>query len=59
MQYPFLQEQTKKANFENTYDAQTTIQFTGRKVLNNKALNEDEFEFQISGFNIGEEHLLR
>ena len=44
----------KKANFENTYDAQTTIQFTGRKVLNNKALNEDEFEFQISGFNIGE-----
>lgn len=43
----------KKANFENTYNAQTTIQFTGRKVLNNKALNENEFEFEISGPNIG------
>ena len=43
----------KKANFENTYDAETTIQFAGRKVLNNKALEKDEFEFEISGPNIG------
>lgn len=43
----------KQKNFENQYDAQTTIQFTGIKALLNKTLTNGEFHFTISGPKIG------
>lgn len=45
-------ESSKKANFENTYDASTSIKFVGNKTLENKALQVDQFTFELTGPNV-------
>ena len=39
----------KEYNFENTYDASTSIKFVGNKTLENKALQANQFTFELTG----------
>lgn len=47
----------KTKNFENRYDAQTSIQFRGIKVLENKNLENEEFSFILTRTNASGESL--